>query len=143
MKKDERKKSMDTRDEENEKWRNKRKELKERMNIPITSLVAILVIIDNCTRKCLGLPVFVNGKNVTADDIIKALKDVLPHELMHIISGNGQQFVAKAFQGLCASEGITHVRITPHRPATNGIVERFVRRLKEMLAYRNGRVQKN
>jgi len=28
------------------------------------------------------------------------------------------------------------VRITRHRPATNGIAERFVRRLKEMLAER-------
>jgi len=35
-------------------------------------------------------------------------------------------------------EGIGHVRITRHRPATNGIAERFVRRLKEMLAEREG-----
>lgn len=133
-KKDERKKSMDKRNEDDEKWRNKRKEIKERMNIPITSLVAILVIIDNCTRKCLGLPVFLSGKNVTADNVIKALRGLLPPELMYIISDNGQQFIAKAFQELCASKGITHVRITPHRPATNGIAERFVRRLKEMLA---------
>ena len=133
-KKDERKKSMDKRNEDDEKWRNKRKEIKERMNIPITFLVAILVIIDNCTRKCLGLPVFLSGKNVTADNVIKALRGLLPPELMYIISDNGQQFIAKAFQELCASKGITHVRITPHRPATNGIAERFVRRLKEMLA---------
>jgi hypothetical protein len=79
---------MDKRDEEDKKWRNKREEIKERMNIPVASLVEILVIIDNCTRKCLGLPVFVNGKNVTADDVIKALKDMLPPELMHIISYN-------------------------------------------------------
>jgi len=58
------------------------------MNIPVASLVEILVIINNCTRKFIGLPVFVNGKNVTADDVIKALKDMLPPELMHIISYN-------------------------------------------------------
>jgi transposase InsO family protein len=29
-----------------------------------------------------------------------------------------------------------HVRITPHRPATNGIAERYVERLKDMLAER-------
>jgi transposase InsO family protein len=92
--------------------------------------VAIVVIIDNFTRKLLVLPVFVNGKNVTADDVIKALICLLPPELMHVISDNGQQFIAKAFQELCASKGITHVRITHHRPATNGIVERFVRILK-------------
>ena len=55
VKKDKRKKSIDKRNEDDSKWREKRKEIKERMNIPITSLVAILVIIDNCTRKFLGL----------------------------------------------------------------------------------------
>ncbi|PXF60868.1 MAG: hypothetical protein C4B59_06780 [Candidatus Methanogaster sp.] len=49
---------------------------------------------------------------------------------------NGQQFIAKAFQELCTSKGITYIRITSHGPATNGIAERFVRRLKEMLACR-------
>ncbi|MEA2075351.1 MAG: integrase core domain-containing protein [Euryarchaeota archaeon] len=29
-----------------------------------------------------------------------------------------------------------HVRTTRHRPATNGIAERFIERLKEMLAER-------
>jgi hypothetical protein len=39
------------RDKEDEKWRNKRKEVKEKMNVVITSLVAILVIIDNYNTK--------------------------------------------------------------------------------------------
>ncbi len=104
------------------------------MNVVITSLVAILVIIDNCTRKCLGLPVFINGRKVTADDVIRALEDRLPSELRYIISDNGKQFIAEAFQQLCRNKGIAHVRITRHRPATNGIAERFVGRLKEMLA---------
>jgi transposase InsO family protein len=127
------------RDKEDEEWRNKRKEIKEKMNIIITSLVAILVIIDNCTRKCLGLPLFLKGKRVTADDVIKALEDRLPPELKYIISDNGKQFIAEAFQRLCKNKGVVHVRITRHRPATNGIAERFVERLKEMLAEREWR----
>jgi len=59
------------------------------------------------------------------------------------ISENGKQFVSEAFQRLCSSKGIVHVRITRHRPATNGIAERFVRRLKEMLAEGNGRMWRN
>jgi transposase InsO family protein len=31
---------------------------------------------------------------------------------------------------------IVHVRITPYRPSTNGIAERFIKKLKEMLAER-------
>jgi len=108
----------------------------EKMNVVITSLMAIMVIIDNCTRKCLGLPVFIKGWKVTADDVIKALENRLLPELKYIISDNGKQFVAEAFKRLCMGKGIVHVRITRHRPATNGIAERFVRRLKEMLAER-------
>ena len=122
------------REKEDEEWRNKRREIKEQMNIIVTSLAAILVIIDNCTRKCIGLPVFMTGRRVTADDVIKALEERLPSELRYIISDNGRQFIAEAFQRLCDSRDIVQVRITPHRPSTNGIAERFVRRLKEMLA---------
>jgi transposase InsO family protein len=64
------------------------------------------------------------------------LESLLPSELKYIISDNGKQFVAEAFQKFCTNKGITHIRITPHRPATNGIAERFVRRLKEMLTER-------
>lgn len=89
----ERKELTAKRKKEDEEWRNKRKEIKENTNVIITSLVAILVIIDNCTRKCLGLPVFIKGRKITADDIIKALKNRLPPELKYIISDNGKQFI--------------------------------------------------
>ena len=124
------------REKEDEEWRDKRREIKEQMNIIVTYLAAILAIIDNCTRKCIGLPVFMTGRSVTADDVIKALEERLPLELKYIISDNGRQFIAEAFQRLCDSRDIVHVRISPHRPSTNGIAERFVRRLKEMLAER-------
>jgi transposase InsO family protein len=121
------------REKEDEEWREKQRRLKEQMNICITSLAAILVILDNCTRKCIGLPVFMTGRSVTADDVITALEIRLPPELRYIISDNGKQFIAEAFQKLCDSRAIVQVRITRHRPATNGIAERFVQRLKEML----------
>ncbi len=127
---------MNKRKKENEEWRRKRKEISEQKNVFIISLVAVLVVVDNCTRKCFGLPVFISGKHVSADDVVKALENLLPSELKYIISDNGKQFIAEAFQKLCKNKGITHIRITPHRPATNGIAERFVRRLKEMLIER-------
>jgi transposase InsO family protein len=120
-------------EKEDEEWRKKQRALKEQINICITSLAAILVILDNCTRKCIGLPVFMTGRSVTADDVITALETRLPPELKYIISDNGRQFIAEAFQKLCDSRDIVQVRITRHRPATNGIAERFVQRLKEML----------
>jgi len=56
--------------------------------------------------------------------------------LRYIISDKGKQFIAEAFPRLCTNKGIVHVRITRHRSATNGIAERFVERLKGMLAER-------
>ncbi|MBE3122312.1 MAG: DDE-type integrase/transposase/recombinase [Thermoplasmata archaeon] len=129
----ERKKVLIKREKEDEEWRKKQRGLKEQMNIRITSLAAILAILDNCTRKCIGLPVFMTGRKVSADDVIRALEERLPSELRYIISDNGKQFIAEAFQKLCDSRDIVQVKITRHRPATNGIAERFVQRLKEML----------
>lgn len=129
----ERKKLLIKREAEDEEWRKKQRGLKEQMNICITSLAAILVILDNCTRKCIGLPVFMTGRKVSADDVIRALEERLPSELRYIISDNGKQFIAEAFEKLCDSRDIVQVKITRHRPATNGIAERFVQRLKEML----------
>jgi transposase InsO family protein len=129
----ERKKLLIKREKEDEEWKKKQRGLKEQMNIRITSLAAILAILDNCTRKCIGLPVFMTGRKVSADDVIRALEERLPSELRYIISDNGKQFIAEAFQKLCDSRDIVQVKITRHRPATNGIAERFVQRLKEML----------
>ena len=135
-KKPERKESKAKREKEDEEWRSKRKNLLERINVVVPSLIAILVIIDNCTRRCLRLPVLLKGRKVTADDVIKALENVLPPQLRYIISDNGKQFIAEAFQKLCTDKRIAHVRITPYRPATNGIAERFIQRLKGMLVER-------
>ncbi len=55
--------------------------------------------------------------------MIKALENRLPPELKYIISDNGKQFIAEAFQRLCTNKEIVHVRITRHRPATNGIAD--------------------
>lgn len=74
----ERRKVTAKRDSEDEEWRKKQRGLKEQMNICITSLAAILVILDNCTRKCIVLPVFMTGRSVTADDVIITLELKLP-----------------------------------------------------------------
>jgi transposase InsO family protein len=99
----------------------------------LAGFVAVLVVIDNCTRQCLGLPMFLDGRSVKANSIVDALKVLLPPELQYLISDNGPQFIAEAFQHLSCEMAFLHVRISPHRPQTNGIAERFVRTLKEML----------
>ena len=128
--------TREQRKREDEEWRQQRLELRQRRSqLPIvTAWVAILVILDNCTRQCLGLPLFVAGSRVTAEMIVTALKTLLPPELHFLISDRGTHFTAKVFKKLVFSEELIHVLIARHRPQSNGIAERFVRTLKEWLA---------
>ena len=116
-------------------WRQQRHALRSRwMELPtVTAWIAILVITDNCSRHCPGLPLFVAGSHVTADAIVNALKELLPPTLRFLITDRGIHFRAKVFHALAQHHEFIHVMIARHRPQSNGIAERFVRTLKEWL----------
>jgi putative transposase len=133
---EQRRTTLEQRQREDEEWRQKRLSLRECWSqLPVvTAWIAILVVIDNCTRQCLGLPLFVAGPKVTSEMIVEALWVLLPPELLFLISDRGTHFTAKAFRKIILSEEFIHVLIARHRPQSNGIAERFVRSLKEWLA---------
>ena len=124
------------RQQQDEHWRRQRQTLPHQAaQLPlVTCWIAILVITDNCTRQCLGLPLFIAGSRVTAEMVVEALRFLLPPELQFLISDRGTHFTATAFQQLAQEEAFIHVLIARHRPQSNGIAERFVRTLKEWLA---------
>lgn len=130
-----RRETLAQRKEADQAWKQKRLALRQQWSLlPIvTAWIAILVITDNCTRQCLGLPLFVAGPKVTAEMIVEALRALLPPELLFLISDRGIHFRADAFQTLMRQEEFIHVLIARHRPQSNGIAERFVRTLKEWL----------
>lgn len=123
------------RQQEDTVWRQKRQEIRQQLQRTrvITTWIAILVITDNCTRQCLGLPIFVAGSHVTAEMVVAALRHLLPDELQFLISDRGTHFTAQLFQQLAQEEEFVHVLIARHRPQSNGIAERFVRTLKDWL----------
>ena len=123
------------RKDENKLWRQKRLSLRERLSqLPIvTAWIAILVIVDNCTRQCLGLPLFVVGPKVTSQMIIEALSVLLPPDLHFLITDRGTHFIANTFEQLAENSDFIHVLIARHRPHSNGIAERFIRTFKESL----------
>jgi transposase InsO family protein len=133
---DQRRATLAARQPDDAAWRQARLELRQRWSaLPVISAwIAILVIVDNCTRQCLGLPLFVAGPKVTAEMIVEALAVLLPPELQFLITDRGTHFTANAFKTLVLSEAFIHVLIARHRPQSNGIAERFVRTLKEWLA---------
>jgi transposase InsO family protein len=136
---DHRRQVKEKRSQEDEIWRQQRLMLRAQLaELPIvTAWIAILVITDNCTRQCLGLPLFVAGANVTSEMIVNALRVLLPSELQFLISDRGIHFTAQAFKELARTEEFIHVVIARYRPQSNGIAERFVRTLKEWLATRS------
>ncbi len=124
------------RDQHDQQWRQQRRLLRQRaLELPlVTAWIAILVITDNCTRQCLGLPLFVAGPRLTAEMVVEALESLLPPELQFLISDRGTHFTAQVFRQLAPDNDFIHVLIARHRPQSNGIAERFVRTLKEWLA---------
>lgn len=103
--------------------------------LPVTTWWAILVVVDNCTRRCLSLPLFTTGVHVTAEEVVAALQAICIAQLRFVISDNGKQFTADAFAHLAEQKGFLHVRIAPYRAKSNGIAERFVQTLKEWLSW--------
>ena len=95
--------------------------------------LALLVVTDNCSRQCLGLPIFEAGAKVTAAEVEQALQLLLPQNLAFLISDQGTHFRSKPLALLAQKSGFVQIPIYRHRPQTNGIAERFVRSLKEWL----------
>ena len=75
---DQRRAAVIRRKEVAQEWKQKRLVLRQQWTeLPIvTAWIAILVITDNCSRQCLGLPLFVAGPRVTAELIVQTLKSV-------------------------------------------------------------------
>jgi len=135
-----RQKQMEQRTTDDSSWRQARQELRSQLAtlaaLPLVTVwLAILVVVDNGTRRCLQLPLFVTGVHVTAEEIVAQLQAHWPKELQFVISDNGAQFIADTFAQFAKTMEFLHVRIAPQRPQTNGIAERFVRTLKEWLAW--------
>ena len=124
------------RQQEDEQWRAQRQQLRQQAQDAgqVFAWLAILVALDNCTRQCFGLPLFVTGAKVTAQQVVEALEALLPPELQYLISDQGSHFRTQVFAQLAERKDFRWVPIARHRPQSNGIAERFVRTLKEWLA---------
>ncbi len=119
-------------------WRAEREKLRQRQQEvgigQVMAWIAVLVIVDNCTRRCLGLPLFAMGAHVTAELVAEALRILLPKELRYLIADGGTHFTAEVLKELAKSQGFVRVPLARHRPQSNGIAERFIETLKGWLA---------
>jgi transposase InsO family protein len=119
-------------------WRREREEIRQQARALGDTLtaawIAVLVVVDNCTRRSLGLPLFVAGAHVTAEMVTQALAALLPKGLAYLIADGGAHFTADVVKELEGGRGIVRVPLAKHRPRSNGIAERFIETLKTWLA---------
>ncbi len=97
---------------------------------PIRDWIAVLVIVDNLTRQCLGVPMFVAGANITAKMVCDGFAALLPPNLQYLITDRDKRFRACVVESLAEHRCFKQVLLAPHRPQSNGIAERFVKTLK-------------
>ena len=133
---DQRRASITVRPQEDAQWQARRQQLRESAveAYTVQAWFAILVMTDNCTRQCVGLPLFIAGPKVTAEMVVQALAALLPPELQYLISDQGIHFRTATLAQLAKCRDFIWVPIARHRAQSNGIAERFVRTLKEWLA---------
>jgi transposase InsO family protein len=133
---DQRRASIAVRPREDAEWRARRQQIRESSveEISVPAWFAVLVMTDNCTRQCVGLPLFVAGPKVTTEMVVQALDVLLPPELQYLVSDQGVHFRTRALAQLSKQRDFIWVPIARHRAQSNGIAERFVRTLKEWLA---------
>jgi transposase InsO family protein len=126
---------LQVRKAENKAWHRRNRLIKEGPNALVQdrSWIAILVVTDNCTRQCLGLPIFRTGAKVTGQEVITALSSVLPAQLQFLISDQGKDFRNQLMAQLAREKEFLQVLVYRHRPQSNGIAERFVLTLKDWL----------
>lgn len=99
---EQRRQQLALRKQEDEQWRLQRQQLRQEMNLLplVTNWIAILVVTDNCTRQCLGLPLFVAGSHVTAEMVVAALRVLLPQDLQFLISDRGVHYYPRGFPAI-------------------------------------------
>lgn len=127
--------TLQQRQQENQTWHQSNRQIKTGSAAQERSWVAILVATDNCTRQCLGLPIFRTGAKLTSQELVTALCSILPEGLAFLISDQGTHFRSRALTDLALKADFIHIPVYRHRPQSNGIAERFVLTLKDWLRH--------
>jgi transposase InsO family protein len=87
-------------------------------------------LLDGASRAIVHWEIRAAMKEVDVECIIQRAREKCPDEKPRIISDNGPQFIARDFKEFIRITGMSHVRISPYYPQSNGKIERWHKTLK-------------
>ena len=87
-------------------------------------------VLDGYSRFIVHWDLRESMKEADVEMILERAKEKYPETKPRIISDNGPQFVARDFKEFIRISGMTHVRISPFYPQSNGKIERWHKSLK-------------
>jgi putative transposase len=93
--------------------------------------------LDGFSRSIVHWEIRESMKESEVELILQRAREKHPEAKPRIISDNGPQFVAKDFKQFIRLAGMTHVRISPYYPQSNGKIERWHKTMKSETIRRN------
>jgi transposase InsO family protein len=87
-------------------------------------------VLDGFSRYLVHWDVRESMREADNEIILEGAKEKYPEAKPRIISDNGPQFMARDFKEFIRISGMTHVRISPSYPQSNGKLERWHKSLK-------------
>lgn len=87
-------------------------------------------LLDGASRAIVHWEIRESMKEQDVECILERAKELYPQARPRIISDNGPQFLARDFKEFIRISGMSHVRISPYYPQSNGKIERWHKTLK-------------
>ncbi len=87
-------------------------------------------ILDGASRAIVHWEIRESMKEQDVECILERAKELFPQARPRIISDNGPQFIAKDFKEFIRLSGMSHVKISPYYPQSNGKIERWHKTFK-------------
>ena len=93
--------------------------------------VYALIVVDVCTRFVFLRPIKTKEASVIATELFKLFSDIGPPKIIQ--SDNGTEFSNSLLSSVLAILKTEHRLSTPYHPRGNGVAERTVRSVKDLL----------
>lgn len=87
-------------------------------------------ILDGCSRYIVHWDLRESMTEADIEVVLQKARELHPGARPRIISDNGPQFIAKDFKHFIRICGMTHVKISPYYPQSNGKIERWHQSIK-------------